>query len=102
MERWEWEIVRRSTAMLSQGQQAAINRETALELLEDLGRLQERDKQAQELGESFSPISRPRPETLDARSVASRTRCSPYAAPPLRETQRVNRLLDTLAAARLS
>ncbi len=45
----EWEIIRRSTVMLSPGQNAALDRETALALLDELGRLSAKDRQVRDL-----------------------------------------------------
>jgi hypothetical protein len=45
----EWEIIRRSTVMLSPGQNAPLDRETALALLEELGRLSAKDREVREL-----------------------------------------------------
>ncbi len=45
----EWEIIRRSTVMLSPGQKAALDRETALALFDELNRLERRDRQVRDL-----------------------------------------------------
>lgn len=47
--REEWEIIRRSTVMLAPGQNAALDKETALALLDELARLAERDREARHL-----------------------------------------------------
>jgi len=49
VEPWEVEIIRRSTVMVGQGQQAGLSREKVLDLIAELERLQEREKQAREL-----------------------------------------------------
>ena len=48
MEPWEREIVRRSTVMLARGQQTPLKREQVLELIEDLDRLEQRDRDVRE------------------------------------------------------
>ena len=42
----EWENLRRSVAMIGQGQPSQLDRETALALLDELGRHHERERQA--------------------------------------------------------
>ena len=49
MEPWEREVIRRSTAMLTRGQQTPLRREEVLALLNELDRLERRERQAEEL-----------------------------------------------------